>query len=504
MNEPRLSKVTITLFWLSLLGAWMVLLVTKHWGLGLMPESIVYVQAAKNFVSGQGLSVFSGTGAFLPLTHFPPLFPFVLSWGWFLGMDAFTWARFLNAALFGVSIFLAGMLAFTYSRKLSSAVLAAVLLGSVHIFETQVMLLSEPLLLAEALGFFLAFALFLNSKTRGAFYVAASFAAASGLTHAIGIILILSGGAAFQVLSSGEKGERSRRAFFFTVLALFPATLWFVCKQIYGAPAAAGAYRLHWPPLENVYVSINTVSSWLLPVRVPDGVRWAVLGLVIGVALALVRRNRSVARQRSSQAMLAPVWFLGTFLLASVIKGLSVVGTEALSHRGLVLVYVILFILLATNWYGLWRLESLSVIVRRVMFAGLIVFLGLTVLRSAQFGAAFYKHGVGYTSKAWAESLVVKNIRALDNVPVYTNDPEAFYYLTGRPAVMIPGSDQRSAYFPAAEKVSDDFNNSRAIAVIFLPSEDKRKFLAQAISVVQLTRFMGDNVADIYGVKRKR
>jgi MFS family permease len=466
---------------------------------------MVYVQAAKNFVSGQGLSVFSGTEAVRPLTQFPPLFPFVLSWGWFLGMDAFTWARFLNAALFGVNIFLAGMLAFTYSRKLSSAVLASVfLLISVHIFETHAMLLSTPLFLAEALGFFLAFSLFLKNKTRGSFYATLLLAAAAGLTHVIGFVLILSGTLAFLMLSSGELRERARRALFFAVCTLFPVILWQGWKQIFPAPSVAGYYQLHWPSWGSVHSAVNTVSSWLLPATVPDGVRWVVLGLAIGVVLALARRKENTTKPPSSQVGMALLLFLGISLVAVVVKGFLVRGGSALGHRDLVLVYAVLFVWLATNWHVLWDQVNLSAGVRRVILAGLIVFVGLTVFRSVHFGTVFYKSGAGYNSKAWVESQVVRNLRALDDVPVYTNDPMAVYYLTGRPAVMLPRCCQQLDNFPAVEKIADDFSRLRAVAVIFLPACDKGTALAQAIPAVQLTRFMGDNVADIYGVKSKR
>jgi hypothetical protein len=202
--------------------------------------------------------------------------------------------------------------------------------------------------------------------------------------------------------------------------------------------------------------------------------------------------------------MLAPVWFLGTFLVAIVIKGFMVAGTGALGHRDLVLVYAVLFILLAANWHGFWGQANLSVGKKRVIFVALILFVGLTAFRSGQFGTVFYKHGVGYNSKTWAGSPVVRNLRALDNVPVYTNDPLAIYYLTGRPAILIPDSGQRPGHFSAEEKVSDDFNRQRAVAVIFRTSADQRTSLAQAIPAVQFDRFMGDPVAEIYGVKRQR
>jgi hypothetical protein len=503
MSEPRLSKVTITLFWLALLGAWIVLLVTKRWGLGLLPESMVYVQAAKHFVSGQGLSVFSSAGTLQPMTAYPPLFPFVLSWGWFLGLDPYTWARFLNAGLFGANIFLAGFLAFTYTRKLHSAVLAScLLLGSVHILETHLMLLSRPVLMAGSLGFFLALALFLKSGTRRSFYAAVILAVVAAMTHTIGLLVIISGVVSFYILTPGTRGERLRRAFLFAGFALLPSAVWFGWKWVNEAPSVGRIFQLHWPSLEQVYGSINTVSIWLMPQPMPDPLRWAVLGLVIGVILALVRRLKLDRRSFPASSALAMVWFLGIFLVVLVIKAFTAVNVDAISHFGLTVVWAVLLVLLAISWSGLLQQKSLPGRVRLVIVAGLVLFVALTLVRAVRSGARFYKRGAGYSSKAWGGSEVVKNIRALDDVPVYTNDQAAFYYLTGRSSVQLPLSDQETLRFPSKVRVSDDFYRARGLAVIFHPFQENLQALDRIRLDVPLKRFMGDCLAVIYGVTR--
>jgi hypothetical protein len=503
MSEPRLSKVTITLFWLALLGAWVVLLVTKRWGLGLLPESMVYVQAAKHFVSGQGLSVFSSAGTLQPMTAYPPLFPFVLSWGWFLGLDPYTWARFLNASLFGVNIFLAGLLAFTYTRKLYSAVLAAcLLLGSVHILETHLVLLSRPLLMAGTLGFFLVLAMFLKNGTRRSFYAAVILAVVAAMTHTIGLLVIISGIVSFYILTPGTRGERVRRAFLFADFALLPSALWFGWKLINEAPSVWRIFHFHWPSLKQIYGSINTVSIWLLPKPMPDLLRWAALGLVIGVILALVRKLKLDRKSFPASSALALVLFLGIFLLVLLIKAFIVVDTGAISQFGLTVVWAILLILLAISWSGLLQQRNLPGRVRQVIVACLVLFVALTLARAVRSGAVFYKRGGGYSSTVWGKSEVVRNIRALDDVPVYTNDQAAFYYLAGRSSVQLPDSDQETLRFPSRAKVSDDFYRARGLAVIFYPSKENLQALDRIRLDTPLKRFMGDCLAAIYGVTR--
>ena len=47
--------------------------------------------------------------------------------------------------------------------------------------------------------------------------------------------------------------------------------------------------------------------------------------------------------------------------------------------------------------------------------------------------------GVGYSSRVWVQSALVKQIKSLDaSVYLFSNAPDVVYTLAGRPAVMIP------------------------------------------------------------------
>jgi hypothetical protein len=500
----------VTLFWLALLGAWMVLFVTKRWGLELDPGSVFFVQAAKHLVSGQGLSLFSSSGTLQPMTGQLPLFPFVLSWGWFLGLDPFTWARFLNAGLFGASIFLAGMLAFACVRRMSSAVIAAILLlSSVHVFQAHLELSSEALFLAGALGCFLALSFFQRSGTRRSFYAAALLAAAAGVVRESGLLLIASGAAALFVLSPGGREARFRRAFFFTALAFIPLWLSLLWRMANGAQAFSLAQGFHWPGLAQVYGFINALSSRLLPGAAPDAVRWAVLGLVCGVLLVMVRRIKIDLGSWQARAMFAPACFIGLFLAAAFIRMFAAAGVGRCSSLA---VWAVLLVLLASGWPALWRQEWLHRRFKQAIVVCLVAFVALNMVRSVQLGRLFSRQGAGYGAKAWVTSQVVKNIRALDEVPVYTNDPLAFYYLTGRPAAIFAvgcgcgdgGICGDKGPFPLVAQMIDDLQQRRALVVIFAGSKKGKDLLARISRDAPLERFMGDGVADIYGLKRKR
>jgi hypothetical protein len=96
----------------SVVGA-TALLFSTRWGIGLSPDSVVYIASARNLLSGFGLSVSFTTGEFLPLTHYPSLFSAGLAGLGFVGIDPLDRARWLNALIFGANITLLGIVVYS-------------------------------------------------------------------------------------------------------------------------------------------------------------------------------------------------------------------------------------------------------------------------------------------------------------------------------------------------------------------------------------------------------
>ena len=63
---------------LAMFGVWAILLATRP-GIGVTPDSTVYIDAARNLAAGHGLTAFAADGQSRPLTHYPPLYPSMLA-----------------------------------------------------------------------------------------------------------------------------------------------------------------------------------------------------------------------------------------------------------------------------------------------------------------------------------------------------------------------------------------------------------------------------------------
>ena len=164
---------------LSLAGFVSLLLMTR-WGIGTSPDSVQYIRTARQLLGEHGENLSTTTGD-ASLVQRAPLYPLLLAAVGLSGLDPFEGARWLNALVFALNIFLVG----TLVRRSSSnapwlAVVASVLaLASMPFLTVHAAALSEPLFLLLSLLGFLFLAEHLEHGTRAHLLAAA---VAIGLT----------------------------------------------------------------------------------------------------------------------------------------------------------------------------------------------------------------------------------------------------------------------------------------------------------------------------------
>src|SRR6266567_7464968 len=104
------TRAWIAIIALGILGVGTLLWTTRG-GIGISPDSLVYIDAAESLLSGQGYVEHKASGERLPLIHFPPGYPLLLTVPRSLGSPILAGARSLNSLLFGLNIVLVGILA---------------------------------------------------------------------------------------------------------------------------------------------------------------------------------------------------------------------------------------------------------------------------------------------------------------------------------------------------------------------------------------------------------
>ena len=130
-----------------------VLLRSSLWGLGLSPDSVVYIGAARSLLTGHGFSLPGDPApfSFSPITHYPPLYSSLLALVGTLA-DPLDGAIWLNVAAFSTNNYVAGFLLFAV---LGSWQLA--LLGSLFTLTAFPLVQAHTMAWSEALFIMLEF-----------------------------------------------------------------------------------------------------------------------------------------------------------------------------------------------------------------------------------------------------------------------------------------------------------------------------------------------------------
>jgi len=102
--QMRSNAFLILLLILALIGS-MAILVATRWGIGVSPDSILYISGARALLAGQGFSLQSPGGEYAPITHFPPLYSGILAVVGLTGVEVGLAARLINALIFAACVF---------------------------------------------------------------------------------------------------------------------------------------------------------------------------------------------------------------------------------------------------------------------------------------------------------------------------------------------------------------------------------------------------------------
>lgn len=177
----------------AIIAFFVIYLFTRHGGIGISPDSIVYLSVARNMNEGKWLTEFSN----MPVVLFPIFYPtFLGSIMTVTGKDIFAIAPYLNGVMFGLIILFTGVMMERFinrSRPYKIFVLLCLAL-SPALIEIYSMLWSETLFVLWSVFFFLAAKKYFNTHTLKTLTLLALIAAFACITRYAGVTFIATGG----------------------------------------------------------------------------------------------------------------------------------------------------------------------------------------------------------------------------------------------------------------------------------------------------------------------
>ena len=239
LERLRPDGFTVLLAALSGLGAALVMVLEITRGVVLYPDSLQYMAVARNLLAGEGLSGMSGW----PLTSWPPLYPLLLAAASMGAWDPLDVAGPVNAAVFGLTVFVVGR----YLRqRLASRFLAAwaclAVVLSIPLVELASTALSGPLFILLATLALIRFDKYLAEGRLSILVWAAVFSALAWQTRYIGVAVPLFVGLLLLFQPGTRLVQRARRIAVFSLVAALPMALWMVRNYLL-AGKGVGNYR---------------------------------------------------------------------------------------------------------------------------------------------------------------------------------------------------------------------------------------------------------------------
>lgn len=454
-------------------GAAHLWLRASTWGLALNNDGVMYLAAAESLAAGAGLVNLEGD----PLTGYAPFFPMLLAFLSLFGIEALTAGRIVNIAAFGLIILASGLY---LGRRLKSRPLAlgaaVVIMTSLVLSHWFSSFLSEPLFILLTLLALIALDAFLRrwrqGASGGAVFLAMSVLCVgiAAITRWAGVALIF---AAPLIIAARCKPWRAGLklatlyGFFASVpLAIALGRNWAVSATLTGPRPLASGQLLS----DSLQQTAQELGRWLVPITAgPDplplpagwpavGAEWLLYALAAGGVLAGLGAALVWPRRFGSQAAASPArdsgLVFGMFTLVYVATLIIVVPLtveERIGSRYLApCVAPVLFLgafLLDALLRGARRGQGWAAGGRRVAAAliltGCLVNVGFNVKRNVALTAVALDTGyfdktypgmrwATYNTAHWAQLEIIRYLKAqpLSGL-VYANNRALLYYPGG-------------------------------------------------------------------------
>ncbi len=443
---------------MSLVGIAIVIYSTV-WGAALSDDSYYYISSARNLLAGKGFDL---------TAHFPPLLPLLLSAIGIFKVDPLISIRWVNAALFGLNIYLIARTVYILTHSRAFSVIGAFFaLVSSTLIMIHSWAMSEALFLTLTLCGLMVYAARYDKNTWQTPLLTGIFFGLAAATRYIGIALLLAGG----ILWLTDKGKRWRTRFFntfiFSVIGILPLALWAIRNEILTGQPTSRVFNVHLIP-SNLWISLlNTVLLWFVPGRLVNGKElfWLV-GIVvllgIGLLFYLLRNRNRLASSDQPSSLPAPIKLV-------ILSGLAYIFILIVSRSFFdaripmderLLSPILAMGLMVVLWIFSreWKADKRPAMIFIVLF-GLVV-LGTNLARSAQMVQSYHELGRGYASARDHISETYAYLRNRPDTPVYSNAAAAIYFWTGRETYSIPSS-------AGVDAMKADMKKTGALLVIF-------------------------------------
>lgn len=444
----------------ALAGMLLLAHATRH-GIGIAPDSVSYIEAARSLEAGRGISTSEEDGAEVrPMTRFPPLYPAAIAAIAHLGPDSLDAARWLNLVLLGANVVLVSVLVASSApgARWLPVVGAVLMASSPEIATIHGIALSEPLFLLLGFSGLLFLSLHLEKPKGLTLFAGSLLIALAFLTRYVGAALVATGILAILLAPGVRLRQRGMNAAAFAAIATLPMAAWALRNQLGGASATGRRFAVHPISGDAITLAIRSIGQWLLVERGGEVVAWL---LAAGLLLCILHGLRSGAARAAAVAMPRILSLFVLAYLTFLIVSISFLDAATpLNGRILSPVFVATLVLALCGVRTAIRAGRGPVPAILAALLALIFAFAYARDTSERVRERAAVGGAGFGSLAWRQSETMRRVTELPaGARIYSNGRDAIYILTGRAARWIPAPvdaetrQPRPGYAPEIEEI---------------------------------------------------
>jgi len=431
----------------SLLMLW----ITTTYGLGISPDSLVYIETAKSVLAGHGF--FAGgldvvnTRRGTPMTHFPPAYPLLLAVaGLCADGDVLQGGRLLHALLFGVNSVLIGMAVHRCTQGgwvTAGCAILPFLASSPNLF-AHAMAWSEAPFLTFALAGFILLALHIQRAHVGLLLAASVALGLATATRYVGMTLLPPLAVGLLLVGNRPLRRRLMDILLATTVACLPLGVWLIRNVMLAHTSTNRTVAFHPIGADHVKGVMLTMHDFMLAVSIPNWMKalhlLGAIGLLL-LAFAILHRTNNLRLNAGAVRIILPllcILFALTYIAVLLITVSFFDALTPLDARLLLPVFVCLIVVAVSL---AWSVSQ--ALKKPLVWWSFLVFVVLCSSINAGHTVALasnvHMNGMGYTSRNWQDSPTiawVKSVRAA--VTLYSNGADVMHFQIARDVMMIP------------------------------------------------------------------
>lgn len=426
----------------AVIGFSIIQIFARHSGIGVSPDSVTYISAARSFSAGHGLIQFDHQ----PLIVFPAGYPLFLGIINFITrLDPLVFGAILNGLMFAVVIYLSGgiMNQFRIPSKWYKRILLSCLAFSPSLLEVYSMLWSETLFILLLFVFIIFFRQYLESYSIRSLLFASFIAALACITRYAGVTLIGTGG----ILLLLDKNMQFRRKINHLLILGSASCSLLLVNLIRNAIVSQTLTGMRQKGVTTFVMNMqyfgSILSDWLPVPKNNLAIAFTLaysFGIVCIGLFIIAWRHFHINAYETIAAAFTVVYPLFMMLSATISR------YEQFTNRLLSPLFIPLIWTL--SWWLPWQARKLAVAQRKwIMAMAVLITLGF---QYNQLAADYETYdGVkdagipGYTEDPFPQSAIVQFIQKNTGLfkpgyVIYSNAGDAVYFFTGLYADLLP------------------------------------------------------------------